>query len=108
VPAARTEPTWWIYVVRRADGALYTGIATDVARRFAAHCAGKGAKALRGRGPLALVFRRRLGTVGRALRIERAFKRLPKETKERLVQQPRGWPSWLRSQAPERPRAGSA
>ena len=95
-------------MVRRADGALYTGIATDVARRFASHCAGKGAKALRGRGPLALVFRRRLGAVGRALRIERAFKRLPKETKERLVRQPRGWPSWLRSQAPERPRTGSA
>lgn len=95
-------------MVRRADGALYTGIATDVARRFASHCAGKGAKALRGRGPLTLVFRRRLGAVGRALRIERAFKRLPKEAKERLVQKPRGWPAWLRSRGLERPRVATS
>ncbi|MGE3174651.1 MAG: GIY-YIG nuclease family protein [Planctomycetota bacterium] len=79
------SPRWSVYLVRRADGALYTGVATDVTARFAAHCAGRGAKALRGRGPLTLVFRRRIGDRGRALQFEQRIKRLRKADKERLV-----------------------
>ncbi|MGL4268304.1 MAG: GIY-YIG nuclease family protein, partial [Plesiomonas sp.] len=41
------ESTWWLYMVRMADGRLYTGISTDVARRFTQHSRGKGARALR-------------------------------------------------------------
>jgi putative endonuclease len=83
---------WWVYLVRRADGALYAGIALDVARRLAEHRAGRGSKALRGRGPLRLVLRRRVGDRGRALRLEALLKRLSKEQKERLVRAPRaGW-----------------
>jgi putative endonuclease len=85
-PPARN---WWVYVVRRSDGALYAGIALDVARRLAEHEAGQGAKALRGRGPLRLVLRRRVGDRGRALRIEALVKRLRKAEKERLVRAPR-------------------
>ncbi len=80
--------------MRRADGALYTGIATDVRRRLAEHVAGRGAKALRGRGPLQVVLRRRIGDVGIALRIEHALKQLPKATKEQLVAEPRRWRTW--------------
>jgi putative endonuclease len=86
---------WWVYVVRRQDGALYTGIALDVAERLTQHLAGRGAKALRGRGPLVLVCRSRVGAVGLALRLERAFKRLPKAEKERLATAPRRWRRWL-------------
>jgi len=64
---------------------LYTGIATGVERRFAEHQAGNGAKYLRGRGPLKLVFQKRIGNRGLALKIERRVKRLPKHKKERLV-----------------------
>ena len=51
---------WWLYLVRTADGSLYTGISTDVQRRFAEHenkdKKNKGAKALRGKAPLRLVL----------------------------------------------------
>ncbi|MCP5910167.1 GIY-YIG nuclease family protein, partial [Klebsiella pneumoniae] len=32
---------WFLYLVRTADNALYTGITTDVARRFLQHQTGK-------------------------------------------------------------------
>ncbi len=49
---------WYLYLIQTAAGALYTGVSTDVERRFTAHSRGQGAKALRGRGPLTLVFSR--------------------------------------------------
>ena len=76
---------WSVYMIRRADGALYTGIALDVQRRFTQHVEGKGAKALRGRGPLELVLRRSVGSRADALRLERSIKHLPKPDKERLL-----------------------
>ncbi|MEM7305392.1 MAG: GIY-YIG nuclease family protein [Planctomycetota bacterium] len=76
---------WHVYLVRCRNGALYTGIATDVARRFEEHGEGRGAKALRGRGPLELVYQRPVGERGLALRVESLIKRLPKARKEELV-----------------------
>jgi putative endonuclease len=78
---------WHVYVVRVADGSLYTGISTDVERRVAEHAraGGRGAKYLRGRGPLELVFRTEVGSRARALRVERGLKRLSKARKERIV-----------------------
>jgi putative endonuclease len=78
---------WYLYIIRCRDGSLYTGIATDVARRLAAHRAGKGAKYLRGRGPLTLVYQTRIGSKALALRVERRVKALPKAKKEQLVAQ---------------------
>src|SRR2546427_2186880 len=88
-PRRSVPHRWSVYVVRRRDGALYTGIATDVRRRIAEHAwkTGKGAKSLRGRGPLHLVFQRVIGSRGLALRVEGAIKRLPKARKEELVVQ---------------------
>ncbi len=59
-----------------ASGALYTGITTDVQRRLAEHSAGRGAKALRGKGPLALVHHEKVGTRSEALKLEAAVKAL--------------------------------
>ena len=42
---------WYLYVIECADGSLYTGIAVDVAKRFAAHAAGKGARYTRSHPP---------------------------------------------------------
>ncbi len=98
---------WSVYLVRRADGALYAGIAIDVAERFLAHAAGRGAKALRGRGPLQLVWQRRIGDRGLAQRVEYRLKRLGKVDKERLVAQAafaRRWLQGARAAGP-RPRA---
>jgi len=73
--------------VRRRDGALYTGISIDVRRRIAEHAGegDRGAKSLRGRGPLRLVFQRVIGSRGLALRVEVAIKKLPKARKEKLI-----------------------
>ena len=76
---------WYVYIVRCGDGSLYTGIATDVERRVADHLANKGAKYLRGRGPLKLVFKKQVGEKGRALKVERKVKRLPRHEKEALI-----------------------
>jgi len=76
---------WHLYVLRTRHGALYTGITTDVSRRIAQHGAGTGAKALRAKGPLVLVYATAVGSRGLALRAEHALKGLPKRAKESLI-----------------------
>ena len=78
---------WYLYLIRCRDSTLYTGISTDVARRFVQH-QGKGnagSKYLKGRGPLSLVFQKYLGTKSLALKVERRVKRMTKERKEKLI-----------------------
>lgn len=66
-----------VYLVRCRDGSLYTGIATDVTRRLAEHeSSAKGAKYLRGKGPLKLVFHKKIGNRSLASKVERQVKRL--------------------------------
>lgn len=81
------SPTWHLYLVRTRDGRLYTGIATDVERRLTEHAGGgaRGAKALRGRGPLCLEYRRPIGDRALASRAETRIKRLARRDKERIV-----------------------
>ena len=57
------ETVWYLYVLRCADGTLYTGVTTDLARRQRQHDAGRGA----------------------ALRREAAVKALTRAAKERLI-----------------------
>lgn len=76
---------WYLYLLRCRDGSLYTGISNDVARRLEAHRAGRGARCLRGRGPLTLARRIRVGSRNDALRAEHRVKGLKKERKEKLV-----------------------
>lgn len=78
---------WFVYMVRTARGTLYTGISTDVERRIAEHQAGapKGARSLRGKGPLELVFSVPAGSRSRASRIEWHIKQWPSSRKEALV-----------------------
>ena len=78
---------WYLYLLRCNDGSLYTGITTNVARRFAEHRenSGTGAKYLRGRRPLMLVFQKKLGSRSLALAVESKVKRLSKKRKEDLI-----------------------
>ncbi len=78
---------WHVYLVRTGDGHLYTGIATDVDRRFKEHggAGNRGSKYLRGRGPLELVYRSEVGERGLALRVEHQLKRMSKREKEEVV-----------------------
>ena len=76
---------WSVYLIRSGEGLIYTGIATDVARRLGKHRSGRGAKYLRGRGPLVLIYQRQLGSRSLALRVEHRLKRLTKAQKEAIV-----------------------
>lgn len=80
-------PEWYVYLVRTARGTLYTGITTDVERRFLEHQAGapKGARSLRGKGPLTLAYHAPAGDRGRASRLEWHIKQWPRARKEALV-----------------------
>ena len=76
-------------MLRCADGSLYTGIATDVARRISEHEQGKrGAKYLRGRGPLELVYQQAVGDRSVATKIEYSVKQLSRTEKEDLQRLP--------------------
>lgn len=85
---------WSLYLVRTAAGLLYTGISTDPIRRLRQHQSGKGSRALRGKGPLVLVWQQTVGDKGAALRLEYRLKQQSKAFKERLVQKPDGWADW--------------
>ncbi len=78
---------WHLYIVRTRDGALYTGVTTDLARRMSEHgrSAGRGARSLRGRAPLELAYTRRIGERGMALRVEARIKRLTRAAKQALI-----------------------
>ncbi len=79
------EEIWYLYILRCGDGSLYTGITTDVERRFKTHCQGKGAKYTRGRGPLTLAYRETCGSHSQALKRELKIKALPRQEKEKLL-----------------------
>ncbi len=78
---------WYLYLVRCHDGSLYTGITTDVARRFAEHQGNgdTGAKYLRGREPLVLVFKKKLGSRILALGVESKVNKLSNASKEEMI-----------------------
>ena len=79
------KPEWYLYLIRCADGSLYTGISTDVERRLNEHRNNRGARRLRGQGPLELVFSQGVGDRANAQRIEYRVKRLRREQKEALI-----------------------
>lgn len=78
---------YFVYMLRCADGTLYTGSAADIDRRAAAHNAGRGAKYTRGRLPAAVVYRESCADRSVALRREAAIKRLTRQQKLRLIEQ---------------------
>ncbi|WP_429060008.1 GIY-YIG nuclease family protein [Aeromonas veronii] len=93
-PQPSAPSRWSVYMVRTATGLLYTGISTDPLRRLHQHQSGKGARALRGKGPLTLAWQQEVGEKGVALRIEYRLKQQPKSFKEQLIHSPALWQSW--------------
>ena len=79
------DTTWYLYILRCADGSLYTGITTDVERRLEEHRSCKGAKYTRGRGPLELVYREVCGSHSDALKREYAVKQLVRKDKLEMI-----------------------
>ena len=81
---------WHVYMIRCGNGNLYTGITTDVERRFSEHQAAgsRAARYLKGRGPLSLVLAAETRDRATALRVERRIKGFSRARKERLIQDP--------------------
>ncbi|MBQ0213114.1 GIY-YIG nuclease family protein [Proteus vulgaris] len=79
------DTMWSLYIVRNRLGSLYTGITTNVERRFQQHQNGTGAKALKGKGPLLLEFHCQVGDRQRASQLEYQLKQLKKTQKEKLI-----------------------
>lgn len=78
---------WYVYMIECQDGSLYTGVTTNIARRFQEHCSGRrGARYLRGRRLLGVVYLEKGHDRGSALRRERMLKRLEKKVKVALKQ----------------------
>jgi putative endonuclease len=76
---------WRVYLLRCADGTLYTGATNDLARRLLRHAAGAGARYTRSRLPVALVLEIPCRSRGEALRREAAVKALSRAEKLALV-----------------------
>ncbi len=85
-PAARAV-NWCVYMIEAGDGSLYTGITTDIARRFREHCSSvRGARYFNGRRPLGVVFLERGHTRSTASKREAAIKQLKRNDKLSLRQ----------------------
>ncbi|HTK04413.1 MAG TPA: GIY-YIG nuclease family protein [Candidatus Eisenbacteria bacterium] len=76
---------WHVYLVRCADGTLYTGITTDLKRRVAVHNAGKGAKYTRARLPVKLVWHEGAAGESAAKRREHEVRTMERADKLRLI-----------------------
>lgn len=77
-------PNWILYLIecRRGEGTLYyTGITTDMSRRFKEHASGKGARFTRANPPVRLVATREFPDRAAASRAEAALKKLPRKLK---------------------------
>lgn len=76
---------WQVYMIRCSDESLYTGITTDVTRRFAEHHRGAGARYFRGRAPRQLVYLETGHDRSSASRRELEIKRLSPAAKRALI-----------------------
>ena len=87
VTRVRTAPRsrHFVYIVRCADGTLYTGWTRDTAARVAVHNTGRGAKYTASRRPVALVYVEACGSLSGALKREWQLKRSRRSDKDQLI-----------------------
>ena len=79
----------WVYILRCADGSLYTGWTVDLERRLASHMAGDASRYTRSRLPVELVASVAMADASAARREAARIKRLPRAAKLALVTRPR-------------------
>ena len=84
---AQATKRWYVYIVRCADGTLYTGVAMDVVRRVAEHngVRSKGARYTRARRPVKLMYREKAASRSAACKREYRIKQLSRIEKLALV-----------------------
>jgi len=90
-PPSQAEPTgivrcWYVYIIQAASGRLYTGITTDIARRWQQHSSGQaGAKFFRGDKPDLLRLVEQSADRSSASKREATIKRLTRQQKQLLI-----------------------
>lgn len=78
---------WFVYMIEASDKSYYTGITTDVERRFDEHCSSVlGAKYFNGRTPVKVIYQEADHSRSSASKREYAIKKLSRRQKELLVQ----------------------
>lgn len=76
---------WFLYIVETENGKLYTGITTDLERRFKEHCENKkGAKFFRSSAALKMVYSEKLPNRSEASKREAEIKKLSRAQKLNL------------------------
>ena len=75
---------WYVYLIECTDGSLYTGVAVDVARRYAQHASGKGARYTRAHPPKRLAAMIGFGSRSAACVAEYQIKQLGTAAKREL------------------------
>ena len=77
---------WSLYIIEASDTSLYTGITTDVDRRFDEHLSGnRGARYFNGRKPLRVIYREDGHSRASASRREAEIKKMSRRAKQQLV-----------------------
>ena len=77
---------WSLYIIEASDASLYTGITTDIERRFEEHSQGpRGARYFNGRNPLRVVYREDGHSRSSASRREAEIKKLSRDAKQQLI-----------------------
>lgn len=79
------EKKWYLYILICSDDSLYTGITTDVQKRFNKHISGKGSKYVKSRLPAKIAMFYEVGNRSEASKEECRVKKLTKKEKELLI-----------------------
>ncbi len=85
-PKLKRHAIYHVYIVECANGAYYTGSTNNLENRLKLHNAGHGAKYLRGKLPVRLVYAKEYRYYKNVVRAERYLKRQTRKYKEELVQ----------------------
>ncbi len=75
------ERQWCLYLIECQDGSFYAGITNNLAARYEAHAAGRGARYTRAHPPLRLIGAKAYENRAEASRAEWEIKQLPKHRK---------------------------
>jgi len=81
------DTVWSVYLIRTRLNTLYAGVTTDVERRFKEHASNskKGARYLRGKGPLVLMWHQAIGDKKEAMSLEYKIKQIDRKKKLSLI-----------------------
>lgn len=87
-----SQSHWWVYIIQTHNESYYTGITTDLTRRFEEHLQvyegvkkARGAKFFRTVKPLRIIHQEAFANRSEASKRERQIKRMSRTEKERLV-----------------------